>query len=209
MSRVLDLWRGMTGAVLDYAFKTAPDGWLMCYGQALLPDTQYVTLRAALIADGNVYGIDGSGNPLLPDARGRGVAGKDDMGGTAALRLTASGGGVNGVTLGAVGGAETQLLTAVQLPSHVHAVFLEDPGHNHVTVPPSGMKALGPGTSNGFTSGSFGEYNFALDDAETGITIGDTSGGSGTANQTAANAGGGGAHNNTQPTLVLNKIIKT
>jgi hypothetical protein len=60
----------------------------------------------------------------LPDWRGRVVAGLDDMGSTAAGRLTAtyfgaSGtcSGVLGTTLGASCGAESQTLTAAQIPS--------------------------------------------------------------------------------------------
>jgi hypothetical protein len=44
--------------------------------------------------------------------------------------------------------------------------------------------------------------------ATTGITVRDTTGGGGTANQTATN-GSGTAHNNVQPSFVIGKIIKT
>jgi hypothetical protein len=60
----------------------------------------------------------------LPDQRGRGLAGLDDMGNTAAGRLTATyfgatGGcsSVLGTVLGAACGGESQALTAAQLPS--------------------------------------------------------------------------------------------
>lgn len=53
----------------------------------------------------------------LPDWRGRVIAGMDDMGNTAAGRLTASYFGSLGTTLGASGGAESLALIASQLPN--------------------------------------------------------------------------------------------
>jgi microcystin-dependent protein len=202
MSRVLDLWAGMTGTVLDFAGVTAPDGWLMCYGQAV-SRTTYKNLFDQI---GTTFGAgDGSTTFNVPDLRGRICVGKDNMGGTAANRMT-SAGGVTGTTLGAVGGAETHTLTTAQVPAHTHPVFLSDPGHNHATTPAT-FRGLGSGTSNGFTSGPYGEYAVAINNNTTGITVRDTAGGGGTANQTAANAGGGSAHANVQPSMVMNKII--
>jgi len=52
----------------------------------------------------------------LPDLRGRVLAGLDDMGNTAAGRITAAS-GFTGTTLGNAAGAETRTLTAAQIPS--------------------------------------------------------------------------------------------
>lgn len=52
----------------------------------------------------------------LPDWRGRVIGGLDDMGNTAAGRLTASYFGASATVLGAAGGAESQLLTKAHLP---------------------------------------------------------------------------------------------
>ncbi|MDT9105773.1 phage tail protein, partial [Escherichia coli] len=95
MSRVLDMWAGMTGTVLDFAGTTAPNGWLMCYGQAV-SRTTYPNLFAAV---GTTFGAgDGATTFNLPDARGRAVIGKDDMGGAAANRVTTAGGGIDAKT---------------------------------------------------------------------------------------------------------------
>lgn len=76
MSKILEMWAGMTGTVLPFALSTAPDGWLICDGSALEPGTAD-NLRDKLLADGSPYGDDGSGNPLLPDMRGEFIRGLD------------------------------------------------------------------------------------------------------------------------------------
>lgn len=164
-----------TGVVLPFAGSTAPSGWLLCFGQAVSRAT-YSALFAAI---GTTYGAgDGSTTFNLPDARGRVLAGKDDMGGSAANRLTSGGSGINGATLGAAGGAETHTLTTGQIPAHNHPL---NNGNNYYLMRTSGGAV-------GLTSG-------------TGLAD--------TVQNTGSNSGGGGAHNNTQPTLVLNHIIKT
>lgn len=107
------------GALMPYAGTTEPSGWLFCYGQAV-SRTTYAALFAAL---STTYGAgDGSTTFNLPDMRGRTVAGRDNMGGVSANRLTNQPGGLDGDTLGAVGGAETHTLTVAQIPSHTHSI---------------------------------------------------------------------------------------
>jgi microcystin-dependent protein len=128
----------------------------------------------------------------LPDLRGRVAAGKDDMGGVAANRVTSSGqAGLNGATLGAAGGAQDNTLDATRMPVHSHGY--SDPGHTHNflqgdTTPASFTSRAGEGDGNN---------NYFTPTTASGIGI------------TIANAGGGGAHNNTQPTIILNHIIST
>lgn len=208
MSKILDLWADMTGVVLDYALSAPPSAaWLMCYGQALTAgDASAARLRAKLLADGSPYGVDGSGNPLVPDGRGRVFAGKDDMGGAAASRLTTAGAGINGAQLGATGGAQTHALTTAQLAAHNHGV--NDPGHGHNVYDPGHAHGVAFDSAR-FTGGgtiprmaSPGSET-SVSAAATGISI--YAGATGISTQ---NNGSGTAHNNTQPTAVLNKIIK-
>jgi microcystin-dependent protein len=55
----------------------------------------------------------------LPDYRGRAMAGLDDMGNTAAGRLTSTYFGTAATVLGAAGGSESTTLTLLQLPTGI------------------------------------------------------------------------------------------
>lgn len=139
------------GAVIDYALSTPPAGWLLCFGQALLANTTYPLLRTALINDGSPYGSDGGGNPLLPDARGRLVGGKDNMGGTQANRMTFANGGINGTSLGGTGGDESILFAREGFPNIAPAFEgITDP----VSVSSSGNDVKQGNSPVGLSTGS-------------------------------------------------------
>ena len=55
----------------------------------------------------------------LPDLRGRVIAGRDNMGGTAASRLTTTYFG-NASAIGATGGTQSKTLSVAELPAHTH-----------------------------------------------------------------------------------------
>lgn len=188
------------GGVMDYAGATAPSGWLLCYGQNV-SRTTYADLFTAI---GTTYGSgDGSTTFKLPDYRGRVLAGKDDMGGTSANRLTGLSGGVNGDNLGATGGLETHTLTTAQLATHSHSV---DPPST--TTSSNGSHSHDLGLTN-----DFGDGNDALvGDGPRDFTTSTGSDGAHThtvniAAFTSGSAGSGSAHNNVQPTAIANKII--
>lgn len=106
------------GAEMPYHGGTLPAGWLLMFGQ-VLNIADYPRLFAAI---GAVHGGDGVTTFGIPDSRGRVTAGKDNMGGSAANRLTSGASGVNGATLGAVGGGETFTLALAETPVNNTAV---------------------------------------------------------------------------------------
>jgi microcystin-dependent protein len=87
--------------------------------------------------------------------------------------------------LATVGGAATHTLTTNEIPSHTHTI--NDPGHFH------GQGGVGGGpVLVGIGANKADQTNTLI--ATTGITIN--------------SAGGGQPHNNMQPYIVLNYIIK-
>ncbi|WP_157384513.1 tail fiber protein [Nitratireductor soli] len=187
---------------LPYSGASAPTGWLLCYGQAV-SRTTYADLFTAI---GTVYGTgDGSTTFNLPDMRGRVPAGQDDMGGSSANRLTDQTNGVDGDVLGAAGGAETQALSVAQLPVHNHGgASGADGAHAHTLsfIGLSGETEL-PLSSGGE---SFGSTIRTGGTPRSGtLSVDATS----THTHSIASQGSGQAHNNVQPTLIVNYIIKT
>ncbi len=107
------------GGMIDYFGTTAPNSsFVFPYGQPI-SRTVYATLFGLL---GTTFGVgDGLTTFNLPDLRGRVVAGVDNMGGSAANRITNSGSGIVGTTLGATGGAQNQTLLTANLPPYTPA----------------------------------------------------------------------------------------
>lgn len=183
------------GGVLPYAGATSPTGWLLCSGQTIgdvgsgadFASADYETLFNLIKSyygnAGTEVWADGD-TVLLPDLQGRVIAGKDDMSGTSANRLTDQTGGLNGDVLGDTGGSETHQLTTAQMPSHQHKTDGTEGSDMHPV-------RIGADSFIDATS----EYADA-DDAnyKTGSETGAT--------------GNDQAHNNVQPTIILNYIIK-
>lgn len=160
------------------------------------------------------------------DKRGRVSAGKDDMNGTTPTgRLSNTTMSPDAITLGASGGAQTITLTGAQLGSHSHSVT--DPGHTHTQnshLHDDGTLAMyANNSSSGGTTAPTGhllrvadiyttlnnlEANLSLDSIQgnTGSTTATNN--SNTTGLTTNNAGGDAPHNNVQPTIICNYIIK-
>lgn len=187
------------GGMLPYGGLAAPVGFLLCYGQEV-SRTIYAELFAAI---GTRYGNGDSATTFnIPDKRGRVSAGRDDMGGAPANRLTSGVSGVDGLTVGASGGdQQTQLHTHTLMdPEHTHDATVADHHHQQRAVasfPGSGTTignvsgAVGPGFASGILTEDASQ-TIVVPDAATGITIADY---------------GNGTAQNVQPTEVDSYII--
>lgn len=172
------------GGTIDYFGTTTPNSnFVFPYGQAI-SRTTYSALFALL---STTFGTgDGSTTFNVPDLRGRVLAGKDDMGGSAASRLTSTYFGTSAAALGAVGGGESQTLTAGQLPSN---------------IPNSASTVISGGTIGGTTSTGNGGTG-------AGLTIPVGASNIAAATTVTINPSGGNAHPIVQPTIISNKLLR-
>jgi microcystin-dependent protein len=188
------------GIILDFAGPTAPDGFVLCDGAS------YTTAAKPALFAAIGYTWGGSGvNFNVPDLRGFVTAGRDDMGGTAAGRITVGVAGFVGTTLGATGGDQRAQLHSHSGTDSGHGHGVTDPGHTHVQINGSGYNGSTGHTSNGYVDESNGGNitNMTSNSSVSNITVN-----SGASVITIGNSGAGGSQN-VQPTAIVNKIIKT
>jgi microcystin-dependent protein len=244
------------GGMIDWPWASGsiPAWAALPYGQ-LLTQASFPGMQSLADAAGRPYGGVAGTNFNLPDMRGRAAIGKDDMGGTAANRITAAISGVAGTVLGGVFGAEGITLTTGQLPAHNHGITgapgISDPTHNHGGVTGSenqnhshGVTDPGHGHTLGDDRGTVNviwgnngssNYGTTIDDSQAGLNYGFAraiaaatgislglqnaahnhnipGGGTGITVSVGtlgtANAGSGSAHQNTQPSIIVNKLMR-
>jgi microcystin-dependent protein len=185
------LGSGPIGIIAPFAGDNAPAGWMLCFGQAI-SRTEYAQCFAVL---GTKFGAgNGTTTFNLPDMRGRIAVGRDNIGGTPANRITTAGSGINGTVIGAVGGAESVKLTVAQMPSHNHGGTTGAAGaHSHTFMRPRGDENWENGNRNAW----WGSNN-----------VTETTSAAPNHTHSISAEGGGQAHLNVQPTLILNYIIR-
>jgi microcystin-dependent protein len=157
-------------------------GWLLANGRAITAAMGFTALRAMLLAQGAP--VDGSGNPLLPDARGRAIIG------------AGAGPGLTSRALFASIGVEAHALVIAEMPVHNHGgvtggMNANNP-HTHITDIGGAAIALKTAASSG---GSINGTGVQPANIEHGHSI--------------SNQGSGTSHPNVQPSLALHTFIKT
>jgi microcystin-dependent protein len=178
------------GGMIDYGGTAAPPGWILCFGQAI-SRTAYPQLFAVI---GTAFGTgDESTTFNLPDLRGRASIGADNMGGSAANRVTQ---GVSGILANSVGAAGGSQLSQADSLSAATEININDPGHQHAE-----KAILYTGSSPGFASGQL--YLGTVGGTVTGEA---TTGISATA-ATTVTTSLTGTSQNMPPVQVVNKII--
>jgi microcystin-dependent protein len=179
------------GAGVDYWGGTPPNSSFAFPAGQALSRTTYATLFATI---GTAFGSgDGSTTYNLPDLRGRVTAAADNMGGTGAGRIS--------LAYGGTAGEQNHILSASEIPPHSHsgATGNDSPDHSHAET--AFM------TSSGITGPSSGGPAFLG-----GNTAGQSTGGASARHAhpftTDGGAVGGAAHNNMQPTIACNYIMR-
>jgi microcystin-dependent protein len=171
------------GDIKMVGFNFAPRGWAFCDGQ-ILPINQNQSLYSLL---GTTFGGDGRTSFALPDLRGRSGV---HMG---------TGLGLSNINLGERGGQETVALTPNEIPAHIHTatnthdlkVGVSNQGVN--TDSPAGS-VFAVGEEDVFRSGAANTTMDASSIAGQVTTIN-------------SDIGGGQAHTNLPPYLVINHVI--
>ena len=188
------------GAFSPYSGISSPSSnFVLPFGQALSRAT-YATLFSRT---GTAFGVgDGTTTFNIIDLRGRSPFGLDNMGGVAAGRVTAGGSGINGVTLGAVGGADNVTLARSALPN----VTLPATGLHQPAVNGNGAIAAFSGSISALVDLSFSgtqQYIYStqqmgfLDNKAVNVT---TSSINGNVTQTVVN--------NMAPTVMCNWLLR-
>lgn len=179
------------GSIVAFGAQKAPEGWLLCDGMAYSRKGWPALFKVI----GTTFGFskDGvDGDFKVPDLRGRvpvGVVGESKV-------LSRS-----PANLGQPGGAETHTVSAGEsgLPSHAHGIA--DPGHTHGSA--SGQQFVVHSSGQGEYSAVIGGGHVFNDNpgtaaSNTGIT----------GTQASPPQGAVAPHNNMQPYLIINYIIK-
>lgn len=196
----VDLWLP-AGSIIQYGGVTAPSGWVVCDGTAYDgANPIYSRLYGAI---GLNYGGSGVNSFQVPDLKGRVPVG------------LGAGAGLTNRSIAAKGGAETHVLTEAELAGHVHT----QPQHVHGQ--PEHQHAVGARGSfdpSDTSSGVWGFIPTTYTAAPNGPTGGQTvdsltglNGGQNThlaGGENTGSTGGNAAHNNMQPFIVVNYIIR-
>lgn len=187
-----------SGLIVMWPSDSIPDGWLLCDGSSVLRAT-YPDLFAAI---GTTFGAADGTHFNLPNVKGRVVVGKD-------------GSQTEFDAMGETGGEKTHMLTTAEMPSHTHVQDAHthvQNSHNHIQDAHSHVVYGGVLASNGSARRQLqNQYDGGSNNGYAAPATATNQAATATNQNTVAtnqNTGGGGAHNNLQPYIVLNYIVK-
>lgn len=223
----------LPGVVLPYAGASAPGGFLLCYGQAI-DRTAYGALFGVI---GTTYGVgNGTTTFNVPDLRGRVPAGLDNMGGASAgiMSVSLSGSTTNGnaiisalsSTAGLAVGMRvfgTGIAANATIASIDSATQVTLSANSTVTATVVSIRfgvvdantrgAVGGAQAHTLTTPQIPSHNHSLGGSYNTNRSTNSGGSENILSQltvtNTGNTGGGQAHPNVQPTIILNYIIKT
>jgi microcystin-dependent protein len=196
--RSLTFLETMTGTVIATIRSAAPTGWLLFNGDTFGSATSGATRASADHQELFLVLWASLTNTDAPVSGGRGATAAADWAANKTITLpdmrgrsiigTGNGSGLSARTHGAKVGAEEHTLTEAQMPLHGHAVRR------------SNFSQTGASTQT--TGGYMTHTGSAINDAAFTGTPSNTGG------QQIGGTGGGTAHNNMQPSMALNWIVK-
>lgn len=218
---------------LPWSLPSPPDGWIFADGRVLASNTPYKALRNLYINANFPFGKDSNNNPRIPDCRGRVAAGVDGGAGVLSGATLGDQRGSETHTLtvnempahnhpasSGSAGSHSHDASTNSTGSHSHSGSAGSAGAHRHTYNSSVMSTSGSGDRTAATtagnplinSSSSGAHTHSVTINSAGShshTVSVDSGGAHSHSVTVSNRGGGQAHNNVQPTLVTNMIIKT
>jgi len=177
------------GTILPYGGTTAPNScFALCAGQAI----SRTAFPALFSLFGTTYGAgDGSTTFNIMDLRGRAVFGRDNMGGSAANRITVAGGNFDGTVVGGTGGAQNHTLTKAEIPT---GLFTFNAGTHSHNIDVASTDSPTDITIAKYDTRSGGIFQLSTSAASSGDSITDHA--------------GGGAHTILPPAIVLPFILR-
>jgi len=165
-------------------------------------------LRAAYTNAADAFGGINLCRMSVPDLRGRALVGRDDMNNAAAGRITAAGCAIDGTVLGNTGGAQTHLLTDAQsgqkggVTAGINSSHVHDMQHTHE------VSHYGDGGTAPLRVAETDDVHYTGSDTTSASSASNTGGENADHTHNIAAANAANAHNNTQPTLICNVMIK-
>lgn len=227
-----------TGVISQFAGSSAPTGYLLCTGQQVAIASYpalYSVIGTTYGALTNGSGASGTTHFRLPDLRGRIPLGSGTGAGdgSSGSNTAPSGTSLTPRSLGQWGGAQTHQLSPAEIPAHSHPNALTgttsfaSTTHTHgsggyaaaigatnnniaaIGYVAGGVVSGGPTTSTYTITGGIGGVQTFNHYTPVYGSSGSPSATATVSISNADNTGGGGAHNNIQPFMVVNYIIKT